>query len=139
MKAVSNRAAASPPRAFGKLPGAVGLEAMLRAVPVRNAAVREGKRGGAVVLWVPVRRRWWSAWPGLRRLPWRGERGVALDALGREVWSACDGVADLEAIAAGFAQRHGLTFHEARLAVTRFLRMLAGRGLLVVVGRGEPT
>ncbi|MEM9914997.1 MAG: PqqD family protein [Planctomycetota bacterium] len=115
-------------------PNAVNITQLLAAVPTRNAAVREEQRGEALVLFVPIRRRWWLRGPLSWCLPLRGEKGVALDALGQEVWRACDGQRDLEALVEAFAQRHRLGFHEARLTVMRFLRMLAQRNLLVLVG-----
>jgi hypothetical protein len=111
------------------------LEHWLAATPVRNAAVREEPRDAALVLFVPLRQRWWTAGPVRWLLPLRRERGVALDTLGREVWSACDGERNIEALVAEFADRHRLGFHEARLTVGQFLRMLVERKLLVIVGR----
>lgn len=108
---------------------------MLAAIPTRNAAVREETRGDALVLFVPLRKRWWMNGPVSWCLPLRDEKGVALDALGQEVWQACDGQRDLETIIEAFADRHRLGFHEARLTVMRFLRMLAQRNLLVLVGQ----
>lgn len=110
------------------------LEQTLAARPTRNAAVRAERRGDALVLFVPLRQRWWNAGPVAWLLPMRRERGVALDTLGQEVWQACDGQRDLETMVEDFADRHRLGFHEARLTVMRFLRMLAQRKLLVLVG-----
>lgn len=113
---------------------ALNLTQTLAARPTRNAAVRQEMRGDALVLFVPIRRRWWMSGPVSWFLPLRDEKGVALDALGQEVWRVCDGQRHLEAIVEGFADRHRLGFHEARLTVMRFLRMLAQRNLLVLVG-----
>jgi hypothetical protein len=41
----------------------------------------------------------------------------------------------VEEIVEAFAARHRLTFHEARLSVTAFLRQLTWRGLVVIAGR----
>jgi len=103
-------------------------------VPTRNAAVREETRGDALVLFVPIRKRWWTRGLMAWCLPLRDEKGVALDTLGQEVWRACDGDRRLETLVDEFAGRHRLGFHEARLTVMRFLRMLAQRNLLVLVG-----
>ncbi len=111
------------------------LRLLLAAIPTRNAAVREEFRGDALVLFVPLRKRWWMNGPVSWCLPLRDEKGVALDRLGQEVWQACDGQRVLETILEDFADRHRLGFHEARLTVMRFLRMLAQRNLLVLVGQ----
>lgn len=112
----------------------LNLERALRARPVTNRAVREESHGEALVLFVPLRRRWWMAGPVSWWLPLRREKAVALDRLGREVWEACDAQRNVEQIIDAFAARHGLGFHEARLTVMQFLRMLAQRRLLVLVG-----
>lgn len=117
---------------------AANLKQLLAAVPTRNTAVREETRGGALVLFVPIRKRWWTRGPMAWCLPLRDEKGVALDALGQEVWQTCDGQRDLETMVEDFAARHRLGFHEARLTVMRFLRMLAQRNLLVLVGEAAP-
>jgi hypothetical protein len=80
---------------------------------------------------VPIRRRFWLtglAW----FLPFRKEKGIALDAVGSTVWVACDGRRRVEEIVEGFAARHQLRFHEARLSVGQFLRSLVERNLLVL-------
>ena len=118
-------------------PDAVKLTQLLAAVPTRNTAVREEQRGEALVLFVPIRRRWWLHGPLSWCMPLRDEKGVALDALGQEVWQACDGERDVESLVEDFAERHRLGFHEARLTVMRFLRMLAQRNLLVLVGSAQ--
>ena len=115
------------------------LSRLLATVPVANGAVREKRHGGTLVLWVPIRRRWWMrpplTWvPGVR---FRQEKGVALDALGQEVWRACDGQSTTEQIVEGFASRHRLRFHDARISVMTFLGMLMQRNLVALAGRGE--
>ncbi len=109
-------------------------DALLDAVPTPNAAVRAERRGDAVVLWVPLQRRWYNQGALRWLLPLRGEKGYALDRLGREVWEACDGDRTLERIVEDFARRHRVRFHEARVAVLTFLRTLVERRLVALVG-----
>jgi hypothetical protein len=106
---------------------------LLDAIPTVNEAVRTEQRGETLVLFVPIRRRWWNSGPSGWLLPFRGERGIALDALGREVFDACDGHSTTEQIIELFAARHRLRFHEARLNVLSFLRSLMERNLVVFV------
>jgi hypothetical protein len=114
----------------------VDLSEMLDALPMPNHAVRvEDKGDGALVLHVPIRQRWYNGPPLSWILPFRKERSIALDQLGREVWIACDGKRNVEAIVEAFARDHGVSFHEARLGVTEFLRSLTRRGLIIIVGR----
>jgi hypothetical protein len=67
-------------------------------------------------------------------LPLSRERVVALDAVGREVWQACDGQRTVEEIVEEFAARHRLSFHAARLSVLQFLQQLTRRGIVVMAG-----
>jgi hypothetical protein len=111
---------------------------LLLAVPTANRAVRVEPQGQGMVLWVPVRQRWWMGPPLGWFLPFRKERGVALDAIGRQVYVACDGVHTTEQIIEQFAERHRLRFHEARLSVLAFLRSLVERNLIVLVTAEGP-
>jgi hypothetical protein len=108
-------------------------------VPVVNHAVRIEKQTAGLLLWVPIRKRWWMEPPLSWILPYRTEKGVALDALGRQVLEACDGQATVERIIEGFARAHQLRFHEARQSVLSFLRMLVERRIVALIaGAGSP-
>ena len=123
---------AEPPRPFD-------VSDLLATVPVVNEAVRERKNGRTLVLYVPIRKRWWMR-PPLSWMPgvqFRDERGVALDELGQEVWRQIDGRRSTEQIVETFADRHRLRFHEARLTVMEFLRMLMARQLIAAVAPGS--
>jgi hypothetical protein len=106
---------------------------LLAAVPKPNGAVRCEARGDSVLLWVPLRQRWWLQRSLGWLLPVRREKGISLDRVGSEVWRACDGESTVEQIVASFAARHQLRFHEARAAVTDFLGSLVTRNVLVLV------
>ena len=106
---------------------------LLDAVPVHNHAVRAERRANALLLWVPIQRRRWMLGPLSWLLPFRDEKGIALDALGQEVWQACDGKRRLEEIIEQFAEHHQLRFHEARLSVLQFFRSLVERNLVALV------
>ncbi|HEX3774183.1 MAG TPA: PqqD family protein [Polyangiaceae bacterium] len=106
--------------------------AVLDSRPTQNVAVRVANNESGVVLFVPIARPGW-----LRALSWllplRREKGFALDALGREVWLACDGARSFEKIVLEFAERHQLRFHEARAMVSSFLKTLSERNLVALV------
>jgi hypothetical protein len=110
---------------------------LLDAVPMANQAVRSEIIGDHLVLFVPIQRRWWMNGPLGWLLPFRSERGVALDALGREVWEACDGKRSSEQIIEEFAERHRVRFHEARLSVMQFMRSLVQKNLIVLALREQ--
>jgi Coenzyme PQQ synthesis protein D (PqqD) len=106
-------------------------ERLLDAVPTVNRAVRVEQNASGTVLFVPVKRTWWMRLFALI-LPVRAEKGYALDALGLEVFEACDGTRNLERIIEEFAARHQVRFHEARLSVAQFMKSLTERGLVAL-------
>ena len=66
-------------------------------------------------------------------VPHRRERRVVLDRVGSQMWRQCDGERTVEAVIDAFAATHDLTFHEARVAVTTYIKSLVKRGVLVIV------
>jgi hypothetical protein len=111
-------------------------ERLLTLVPGANRAVREQSLGPSLVLWVPIRRRWWTHALGWF-LPLRSEKGIALDRVGSQVWRLCDGRRDVERIIEAFAEEHRLRFHESRVSVLAFLKSLVARNLLVLAAPPE--
>jgi hypothetical protein len=65
-------------------------------------------------------------------VPFHPERRLVLDRLGTEVWTLSDGRHTVEQIVDLFAEGHKLTFHEARVAVTGYLKTLIERGVLAI-------
>jgi hypothetical protein len=122
-----------PPSEAGPRLADLSHAQLLEAVPTPNRAVRCETRGDSVLLWVPLRQRWWLQRTFGWLLPVRREKGISLDRIGSEVWRACDGEQTVEQIVAAFAGRHQLRFHEARAAVSEFLGSLVTRNLLVLV------
>lgn len=110
----------------------ISLEALLDSVPVSNQAARVEEHDQGLVVYLPLRKTWWMKPPFSWALPYRDERGVALDKLGAEVFREVDGQRTVEQIVERFAANHRLRFHEARLAVMQFLRMLAERNIVVL-------
>ena len=76
-----------------------------------------------------TRPRWLRWWTG------NGEVDVSfdLDYLGREVYEACAGKADVKSITRRFAKAHNLSAPEAELSVTTFLKTLMAKGLVTMV------
>lgn len=106
---------------------------MLTARPVQNR-LAELIRGeaGLITVRVPTKKPRWATPPisWIVRPP--AFRGLELDALGAEIWGACDGKRTTEEIIVFFARRHTLTFHESRVSVTTYLKMLVQRGALAM-------
>ena len=115
---------------------AISTSELLDAVPVPNqAVVCEYESESEAVLTVPVRKRWYMKPPLGYLLPFGGVRRIGLDRMGREVWKQCDGTTTTEVIVERFAAAHGVRFHEARISILQFLRMLTQRGVIVMAGR----
>ena len=111
---------------------ALDAERVLSTRPTQNSAVRAENTAGGVMLFVPLARPAWLRALSIA-LPLRREKGFALDALGQEVWLACDGSRSFENIVVEFAARHRLRFHEARAMVAQFIRTLSERNLVALV------
>ena len=107
---------------------------MLESAPLHNrAAVVEASGRGERRLRVPRERPWWLRIPLVAWIVAVGEeRTLTLDRLGTEVWDLCDGERTVEGIIEAFARNHRLTFHEARAAVTVYLKSLVQRGALAL-------
>jgi hypothetical protein len=112
---------------------------LLAMVPAKNGAIRVETKSEGVVVWVPLNRPAWMTGVLSYVLPFRKEKGIALDVIGTEVFMACDGERKLETIIEEFAERHRLRFHEAKQSVVTFLRWLVERKVIVLaLGPVEP-
>lgn len=114
-------------------PSRMTNEMLLEAIPVANQAVKVRQNGKAVTLVVPLRQTWWMGPPLSWVFPFRADRRIALDAVGQEVWRSCNGHRTTEQIIERFASKYNVRFHDARLAVTQFLRSLLERNLVALV------
>ena len=120
---------------LNSLPKILSEAQVLDAVPLHNQSAKvEMREGGRVVIYIPLRQRWFMHPPWSWLLRVRKRAGYELEGLGREVWEACDGKRTVEKIIDEFAARHHLRFHEARLSVMAFLRQMVQRGIVVLVG-----
>jgi hypothetical protein len=111
---------------------------ILALVPGHNQAIRVELRDDGLIVWTRIQKRWWMGPPLGWLLPFRSEKGVALDVIGREVFEACDGKRSLECIIEEFAQRHRVRFYEAKQSVVTFVRWLLERKIIYLV-RDEPS
>jgi len=105
----------------------------LRSIPVRNIAARvQGDPESGVTILIKRQRPRWFVPPVSWIVPFRAERKITLDRIGSRVWGLCDGSRTVETIIDTFAQWYGLSFHEARAAVTGYLKSLVQRGVLAI-------
>ncbi|MCE5327443.1 MAG: PqqD family protein [Planctomycetaceae bacterium] len=123
-----------------RLPANAGAAPFLRTVPRLNASLDLERRSrGSVLVEVPMEKPWYMVPPVTWVLPIPRGRRIELDALGAAVLDLCDGRRNVEKIIELFADSHKLTFREAQLSVTQFLRQLTRRGIVVLVGLKEDT
>lgn len=106
---------------------------LLALVPGHNQAIRVEVRDDGLIVWTKIQKHWWMGPPLGWLLPFRSEKGVALDVIGREVFEACDGKRNLESIIEEFAKRHRLRFYEAKQSVVTFVRWLLERKIIYLV------
>ena len=105
---------------------------MLAATPLRNTAARAIENGDELRIEVPTKKPRWFVPPISWVVPLRPTRTVRLDRVGATVWRQCDGERTVEELVGDFARQYNLTFHEARVAVTSYLRQLVQRGALAI-------
>jgi hypothetical protein len=110
---------------------------LLALVPGRNLAIRVESLDEGLIVWVKLQKHWWMGPPLGWFLPFRSEKGFALDVLGRQVFEACDGQHSLESIIEEFARRHRLRFHEAKHSVVTFTRWLMERRIIYLARDGH--
>jgi hypothetical protein len=106
---------------------------MLSAIPVPNRAATI-TRDAAGNVRITVRG---QAARGIGRpLAWlfniKRDRTLELDRLATRIWELCDGTRSVEQVIATFADDCHLTFHEARAAITGYLKLLVRRAALVI-------
>jgi len=116
----------------------VGWKYMLMARPVQNTAVRvEHKRPNSVIIHVKRKKPWYMAPPLSWIIPARPTQALTLDAIGSEIWGLCNGQRTVEDVVDIFALRYRLSFHEARISVTEYLKTLIQRSVLAIAMQTE--
>ncbi len=110
---------------------------LLTGVPMANEVMETSPAGDGLLVSIPIERPRWLVPPISWVVPFSKLRRVQLDAIGRAVLEACDGRRTVEEVIERFAAEHKLSFRESQLAVTRFLRELVTRGIIVIVGTNE--
>lgn len=111
----------------------VSWRRMLAAVPHRNQSLKVLEAGAEHMQFeIPGRRPKWLVPPITWVVKPKLTRTILLDRFGVNLWQWCDGDHTVEEIVDKFAQEFHCTFHEARVAVTGFMRSLVQRGILAI-------
>ena len=107
---------------------------MLAATPVRNeAATVEKDEEEAVSVSVRNKKPGYRFPPISWIVPYKPVITIELDGPGARLWHLCDGDHTVEQICDAFSKEYGLTFHEAKTAVTDYLKKLIQRGVLAIM------
>lgn len=110
---------------------------MLAVVPVRNRSSEVEESPGGVRIKVQRHRPRYMVPPLTFMIRFRPSKTMALDRLGAEIYRLCDDHRNVEQIVELFAENHALSFHEARAAVTEYLRSLVQHGVIVMAKRPD--
>jgi len=102
---------------------------LLAAIPVQNPLARSSPVPGGLRLTAPLQP---SRLSRLLRAPAR-EKTFELDALGTEIWRACDGRTSVEQIITAFARTHRVNLRQSQISVTTYLNTLLARNLIALV------
>ncbi|HYF52404.1 MAG TPA: PqqD family protein [Planctomycetota bacterium] len=105
----------------------------LSAIPCRNRVATIEPMGKGVLVCIPMQKKWWVRPPLTWIFPISSQRRVQLDETGAWVLEQCDGRQTIEDIVERLKEKHKLSFHEARIPVLQFIRMLCERGIVGLV------
>ncbi len=107
---------------------------MLEACPVHNHAARQDRdRRNKLMLTIQRKKPKALIPPFSWILRMNMTSRLQLDKLGVCIWDLCDGNRSVEEIIDKFAEEFQLTFHEARVSVTNYIKDLMQRGALVLI------
>lgn len=122
------------PKYIPAVPVTPNWRSMLAAVPRHNqeATVVVGTPDQSISITVKRRRPRWLVPPLSWILRPSPVKTIQLDVLGTRIWNWCDGRRTVEAVIDLFAQEYRFAFHEARAAVTAYLKSLVQRGALAL-------
>ena len=115
----------------------VSWRRMLEAIPRQNATadVKEREDGSLQVM-VGLRPPRWLIPPLKWFIKLSTRKYVEIDPIGGDVWRWCDGAQTVEDVVDAFAVKYRFSFHEARIAVTGYLRSLIQRGIVAIETTG---
>ena len=124
---------ARPPK-----PPPLDRRASLATRPVRNTRVKWADKPEGILLTITVR----SPTQGTmfsKLFPMPATREVQLDEMGSEVWRLCDGEHTTADLLEWMRTRYQFSYKEAELGITKYLKELVKRNLVVLVGLKEET
>lgn len=103
--------------------------AALQGRPHQVPPVRQETKDGKLYVTVTFERPRWQRLLGGERL---SERTFGLDRYGQRVYASCDGKRTVRQVIKHFATKARVSVPEAEMAVTKFLRTLLSKGLIVM-------
>jgi len=122
---------ARPPK-----PQPIDRRTSLAARLVRNTRVQWADKPEGIVLTITVRSPTQSAMFS-KLFPMPAMREVQLDEIGSEIWRLCDGEHSTADLLDWMRTRYQFSYKEAELGITKYLKELVKRNLVVIVGLKE--
>lgn len=107
----------------------ISRDKALSARPQQVPVVRREETDGELKVTVRLQRPRWQRALGADK---EGEHAMILDALGREVYEACDGKQTVRRIVKRFAAVHKVSVPEAEQSVTQYMLTLMKKGLIAM-------
>ena len=104
--------------------------------PVRNTMVQWTDKPEGIVLTITVRSPTQSTMFS-KLFPTPARREVQLDEIGSEIWRLCDGEHSTADLLDWVRTRYQFSYKEAELGITKYLKELVRRNLVVIVGLKE--
>lgn len=107
---------------------------LLHATVYRNEAFlrEEDREDGSREIEVALKPKWYMQRPFSLVFPFRNSKRILLDPVGVCILNKCSQPVRVEAIVDWFAAEESLTFHESRLMVSSYLRILMQEGLIAM-------
>lgn len=104
-------------------------QAAMEARPHAVSPVRTERRDGKLYVTVQFRR---PSWQRILGADAQCERTFGLDAYGQDVYHWCDGKRTVQDVIRRFSGKTRVSLPEAEMNVTRFMRTLLSKGLIVM-------
>ena len=111
-----------------------GWRDLLHAVVYRNEAFLNelDNEDGSKEIEVALKTQWYMHRPFSLIFPFRKSKRILLDPLGARIYEQCSQQVSVEEIIDWFAGEEQLTFHESRLTVSSYLKILLREGLIAM-------
>jgi len=115
---------------------AISWKKMLQVIPVKNESARfEQVDSSGIKVTVQKKKPKYLIPPLSWIIKMKLEKTIQLDEIGAFLLNLCDGKNTIENIIDSFAEQYQLSFHEARVSITDYIKSLMERGILAIASK----